>query len=109
MAADQHSFDISITNLVAGVAGAFVSLRFVQGTMPERLTMAGGGAALSYYATPPAAAWLGMASAEGLVGFLVGLFGMAVVAKIYDAIQGLPAAAMAKQAWESVLRRIGGG
>lgn len=109
MAAEQHTLDVSLANLVAGVCGAFVSLRFVQGTAIERVTMAAGGAALSYYATPPAAGWLGMASAEGLVGFLVGLFGMAIVAKIYEAIQGLPAAKMATDAWESVKRRIGGG
>lgn len=109
MAAEQHTFDLSLGNLIAGIAGAFVSLRFVQGTLLERVTMAGGGAALSYYATPPIADWLGMASAEGLVGFLVGLFGMAIVAKVYEAIQAMPAATMAAEAWESIKRRIGGG
>ena len=109
MPAEQHTLDLSLGNLVAGIAGAFVSLRFVQGTLPERLTMAVGGAVLSYYATPPAASWLGMASAEGLVGFLVGLFGMAIVAKIYEAINAMPAAKMAADAWESIKRRIGGG
>lgn len=96
-------------NLLAGICGAVVSLRFVQGTAVERLTMAAGGASLSYYATPTAAKWLGMASAEGLVGFLVGLFGMAIVAKVYEAIQGLPAAKMATDAWETLKRRLGGG
>lgn len=83
--------DISIAKLVAGAAGAFVSLRFVQGTFIERMSMCIGGAALSYYATTPTALWVGLPHAEGLVGFLIGLFGMAIMAKIYEAIQATSA------------------
>lgn len=108
MATEPHHFDISIGNLVAGICGSFVSLRFMQGTLTERGTMAIGGSALSYYGTAPASAWLGMASAEGLVGFLLGLFGMAVVAKVYEGIQSLPAARIVEDAWESLKRRLGG-
>ena len=107
MATETHA-DLSIGNLLAGIAGAFVSLRFVQGTLLERFAMAGGGAVLSYYATPITASWLNMVSAQGLVGFLIGLFGMAIVAKVYETIQALPAAQIASDAWEAVKRRIGG-
>ena len=108
MAADSTTLDFSVGNLIAGVCGAFVSLRFVQGTLPERFSMAMGGAALSYYAATPTAIWLGMSHAEGLVGFLIGLFGMAIAAKIYEAIQVLPAAQMAGDVWETVKKRLGG-
>ncbi len=108
MATDTSSIDLSFGNLIAGVCGAFVSLRFVQGTLPERFSMAMGGAALSYYATTPTAHWLGMATAEGLVGFLIGLFGMAIAAKVYEAIQVLPAAQMAGDVWETIKKRLGG-
>lgn len=79
--------DISTAKLIAGVAGAIVSLRFVQGSALERVSMCVGGAALSYYATTPVAAWVGVPDAEGLVGFLIGLFGMAIMAKVYEGIQ----------------------
>ena len=79
--------DFSLVKLASGVAGALVSLRFVQGTWLEKLIMLVGGSALSLVGTGPTANWLGMQSAEGLVGFLLGLFGMAIVSKVYDAIQ----------------------
>ena len=79
--------DFSWLKLASGVAGALVSLRFVQGTWKEKLTMLVGGSALSLLGTTTASTYLGMANAEGLVGFLLGLFGMAIVSKIYDAIQ----------------------
>jgi hypothetical protein len=88
MAPEQLS-DISIAKLVAGVAGALTSTRFLKGTWPEKLTMAAGGAAFSYFAATPLSAWLDTPRNEGLVGYLVGLFGMALVAKAYEVIQAM--------------------
>lgn len=100
--------DLSIGKLIAATAGALVSLRFVTGTIPERICMCVGGAALSYYASTPAAMWMGAPNAEGLVGFLLGLFGMAIAAKVYEGIMALDAAKMAKDAWGVVVKRTGG-
>ena len=97
--------DLSIAKLASGVAGALVSMRFLQGTWPEKLTMAAGGSALSYFATTPIAEWLGVQRAEGLVGFLVGLFGMAIVSKGYEVIQMVDAKKVAADAWEMVKRK----
>lgn len=44
---------------------------------------------MSYFGTPVAATWIGMVNAEGLVGFLIGLFGMSVVSKFYEVIQAV--------------------
>lgn len=88
MPPDQLS-DISIAKLAAGVAGALTSTRFLKGTWPEKLTMAAGGAAFSYFAATPLSTWLNTPRNEGLVGYLVGLFGMALVAKAYEVIQML--------------------
>ena len=99
--------DFSTAKFVAAVAGAVVSLRFVQGTVVERVFMAIGGAGLSYYATTPAAIWLGMSNAEGLVGFLIGLFGMAIMAKIYEVIQIADAAKIASDAIDAIKRKWG--
>lgn len=84
---DQAVQDPSFLKLIAGAAGALVSLRFVQGTWVEKGVMAIGGSALSYFGTSPAATYLNMANAEGLCGFIIGLFGMSIVAKLYELIQ----------------------
>jgi len=99
--------DFSLAKLLAGVAGSVVSLRFVQGTIPERMFMGIGGAALSYYATTPASAWIGIHDAEGLVGFLIGLFGMAIMSKIYEVILLADAGKIAADTWETIKRKWG--
>lgn len=73
---------------LAGVAGAFVSMRFLQGTRGERLMMAVSGAMLSFYAAPFAAHKLGMP--EGLAGFLLGMFGMAIASRVWEWIKTTP-------------------
>lgn len=107
--ADLPSIDPGSTSkLIAGSLGAFLSLRFVQGTAPERCMMAAGGAALSFYGSTPLSTWVGVSSAEGLVGFLLGVFGMAVIAKVYEGINGLDAKGMVQDAWKRVAGRLGG-
>lgn len=91
--------DLSVAKLASGVAGALVSMRFLPGTWPERLTMGAGGATLSYFATAPLAGWLSTPRAEGLVGFLVGLFGMALMSKIFEVIELLDAKQIAADVW----------
>lgn len=100
--------DLSVGKLIAASAGALVSLRFVTGTVPERLCMACGGAAFSYYASTPLALWIGAPTAEGLVGFLIGLFGMAIAAKFYEGIMALDAGRAANDIWGVVKKRLGG-
>ncbi len=94
--------DVSIAKLGAGIVGAGVSLKWMQGTPIERAGMAIGGAALSYYGTTPAAAWLNVKDAEGLIGFFIGLFGMAIVAKLYEIILQIDAKQAAVDLWEGV-------
>lgn len=103
----NFSVDPTLIKVIPASLGALVSLRFVQGTLPERLLMTAGGVSLSYYATPPSAAWLQMTSAEGLVGFVIGLFGMTLAAKVYEALQALDAEAIAKDLWKALKKRLG--
>ncbi len=91
---------------LAGVAGSALSLFFVKGTWPERLCMALGGAVGSYYLTPTIALKVGLP--EGFCGFLVGLLGMAVVAKVYELIQQAPIAALWGKLVEVIGKRLGG-
>jgi hypothetical protein len=73
---------------LAGIGGALVSMKFLAGTWPERLVLAMGGALFSFYAAPYASHKLGMP--EGLAGFLLGLFGMAIVSKVWEWLRTVP-------------------
>lgn len=42
---NDHLGELSIAKLLAGIAGSFVSLRFMAGTLLQRMTLAVGGAA----------------------------------------------------------------
>lgn len=99
--------EISFAKLGAGAVGAAVSLKFIKGTLLERTSMAIGGAALSYYGTTPAATWANVPDVEGLIGFMIGLFGMAIVAKLYEVIMLLDAKQIAVDFWEWVKRKWG--
>lgn len=87
----------------AGVVGAFVSMAFLKGSLLERVTSAVGGAAASYYAGPWVSSTLGLP--EGLSGFLVGLFGMAVLSRAWEWVQSTPISALWAWALEWLPRR----
>lgn len=67
---------------IAGIIGAIVSMRFVEGTFKQRVIMAIGGAAFAFYATDVVTAHLSMP--EGLAGFLLGLFGMSILSRMWE-------------------------
>lgn len=89
-------FDVFAAKL-AGVAGALVSMRFLQGTWPQRIGTAICGALISFYAAPYVAARVGIP--EGLSGFLLGLFGMAIASRFWEWIQTTPIAGV----WQIVI------
>jgi hypothetical protein len=90
----------SILTKGAPIAGALISLKFVKGTWDEKMLMFAGGAALSFYASPYVSMRTGLP--EGFTGFGLGLFGMAVCAKGYELIQGLPI----REVWDRILNKI---
>lgn len=95
------NFDLLAAKL-SGVAGALLSLNFIKGTWPERFAMGFGGAIISLYATPYVSSKTGLP--DGLTGFLVGMFGMAITAKVWEAIQITPIGEL----WKNLGKRIGG-
>lgn len=70
-----------------GVVGALAALRWMPGTPLQRLSSFIGGSAASYYGTDHIAHALEIA--PGFTGFLLGLFGMAIASKVFEAIDGL--------------------
>jgi hypothetical protein len=68
----------------AGPLGALTAMMFMHGTpWPQRLAMAVAGAVASYYGAPTVVAIYPQVS-PGLAGYLLGLFGLAVVAKLFS-------------------------
>lgn len=86
----------------AGVLGAAVSMRYLQGSWPARLSMAFSGSLVAFYASPYLSLMLDIP--EGLAGFLTGMFGMAIVSRAWDAVQAAPVGAL----WQAVTDRVRG-
>jgi hypothetical protein len=80
--------------IIPGAIGALVSLRFlkIEGTLNKICTTLGG-IASSYYATDWVAAML--SAPQGLLGFGLGLFGMAIIAKCFEVVENINAQGVA--------------
>lgn len=104
MSLPEFSFEAWAGKL-AGVAGAFVSMNFLQGTWWEKLMMAISGALSSFYLTPWVSEKTGLP--EGGAGFFLGLFAMAFVSRVWEWLRGWDAGEL----WEILkdwLRRLTG-
>ena len=91
-----------------GILGALVAIPFTQGPMLMRASMFLGGASLSLYGSAPLADALNMRGSVGLAGFVVGLFGMSIAAKVYEVIATFAAADVSKAAVEWIKSKLGG-
>lgn len=101
--------DPTLAKVIPATLGALVSLGFLKGSIIERISMTVGGVALAYYATPPSAVWLNATTSEGagLVGFVIGLFGMTLVSKLYEALNALDAKTLGADIVETLKKRLG--
>ena len=79
---DLNNLPPDLGKHVAGPAGSLFALLWLKGSWPRKCAMFIGGWALSLYGSPGAAEWLGFS--EGFTGFLLGLFGMAIVDKVFE-------------------------
>ena len=87
----------------AAVAGAAVSMIKWPGTLKEKFTLGAAGVLVSFFASVPVAQITKMP--EGLCGFLLGLFGMMIVAKIWDIIESIDAKKTWDDIWNFILRK----
>jgi len=75
-------------SLMAGLAGATLSLKFVSHlSWYERLTAVFGGAIMAQYFAPLAAYTFNIEQFEQAVSFFIGLFGLSLTAAIYETIK----------------------
>jgi len=70
-----------------GVVGSLAALLWIKDTWPRKAAMFVAGAAMSRYGAEWVAKLVGMN--EGFAGFLLGMFGMAIAAKLFETWQGL--------------------
>jgi len=77
-----------MAHLAPGLAGAMTALLFLREPWQRRCAYVVAGAAASHYGTPVVSTWLGGVE-HGVVGYLIGLFAMAVVSKAYEMLQAL--------------------
>ena len=90
--------DTTLLKAASGFLGAIVSLRFIVGSLAERCVMVLGGSALSFFASDPLADYLKAQSSIGLLGFLVGVFGMSLIQLVWEAVQAIDAKQISKDA-----------
>lgn len=91
-----------ITRGTPGVIGALSAMLWLKETIIRKISSVIAGSAASYYGTP-----FGLRLFESvdsnLVAFLIGLFGMAVAAKIFETVEQFPT----KTIVERVLTKLG--
>lgn len=85
-----------------GAVGSLIALAWMKAPWPRKVVMWASGAALSYFAASSAATWAN--TNEGLAGFLLGLFGMAVVDKVFKTWESFDATALLGEALRKLLR-----
>jgi len=71
-----------VMKAVPGAVGSIASMLFIKDTWPRRAAMFIAGASLAYWGSPWASKFTGLDA--GFAGFLLGLFGMAAVAKLFQ-------------------------
>lgn len=87
MTAEHQNIPPEVLKAVPGTLGAIVALRWVAGTPLQRIAAVIGGSGTSYYGGEYVASVTG--AHLGFAAWLLGLFGMAVAHKLFEAIASL--------------------
>lgn len=96
-----------LRNAGPGVAGSLLALFFMR---RPPLVLAGifiGGCVVSFYVTPWLVHYFDMERGRDTLGFIIGLFGMATTAKIFDTIEAVNATDLWKAVVDVIRKRLG--
>jgi uncharacterized membrane protein YraQ (UPF0718 family) len=97
-----------LRNAGPGVAGSMLALLFLRRPPLMLAGMFLGGCVLSFFATPWLSAYLEVGiHGASLVGFLVGMFGMATTAKVYDFFEVVEVSQIWKALIDFIRKRLG--
>lgn len=92
---------VDLSRHAPGAIGALISVFLIRDTWPRRVGLFIAGVAAAYYVGPYVAQALKI-DAE-LAGFLIGLFSMAVMAKIMEVIEAL----QPKEVLDRIFKKLG--
>lgn len=96
------ALDTTKAVVIAGLVGSLLSLGFIDGmTKKQRVVAVCSGMVMAHYLAPLIAFIFHEENYQETIGFLVGLFGMSVVAALFRAIQN-------SDLWSLVKRRFSG-
>jgi len=98
-------FDFSLTKFFSAAAGAMISMLKWPGTFAEKLTMGISGVTISYFLSEWVALKTGLPA--GVTGFLLGLFGMMIVGKLWEMLAALDAKAAMADVLTWIKKRAG--
>jgi hypothetical protein len=98
-----------LSDAAPGIVGSALSLRWIPGTWLTKAAMWAGGCTMSVVGGKQFAQLMHMSGDGGvsLAGFLLGLFSMAVVSKLFDAISAFDSADISRTAMSAVKRKLG--
>lgn len=91
-----------ITKVVPGALGSLFSMLWLKETLGRRISMFFGGVTIAFYGTPYAAKVTNFDN--GIAGFLLGLFGMSLVASLFQGWQKLDMSIILRDTLRSLLR-----
>lgn len=98
---EMPALDAPKSVVVAGFLGSLLSMSFIDGMgTKQRIVAVIFGMVMSHYLAPFIAYMFKEQSFEPTIGFLVGLFGMSVVAAVFRAIQN-------SDIWAFIMTRFG--
>lgn len=97
----RNDLQDEIIKAIPGTIGALVALRWLGGGIWHAGASFIGGSAGAYYGAPFVSNFTG--TSESLTGFLVGLFGMAIASRVFEALSVLNV----EQRLEKLLARLG--
>jgi hypothetical protein len=106
VSSDSPPVAFELYKFLAGVLGSVVSMRFIVGTILQRMLMLIGGSALSYFASDYVVHWVGNEKSLGLAGFLIGLFGMVIASKLFEGINSLNMTKIFGDLWSSFKKKV---
>lgn len=97
-----------LNDIVPGVLGSMTAMLFGKGDggWKRRLAVCAAGVAFAWAVGPSVAPIL--RSGGEVAGYLSGLFGMALISKIFDTIGSFDSTQAARDLWAAILKRIGG-
>lgn len=99
--------DLNLSKQIPGVLGALSAVLFLKGSWWQRVGMVLPGCVLARYAGEPLAQMLHMN--ESLAGYLLGLFGMAMVGKVFETWQALELGTLLRRKVAAILGVSEGG